>query len=47
MVKKFNDDTTALCKNFKVCIEYNDITEIGTSRPTYIHIQVGDVCMHA
>jgi hypothetical protein len=39
MVKNFNDNT-ALCKNFKVCTEYNDITEIDISRPTYTHIHV-------
>jgi hypothetical protein len=38
---------SAWCWNFEVCIEFNDITEIGTSRPTYTHIHVGDVCMHA
>jgi hypothetical protein len=45
MVNNFNDVTTALCKNFKACTEY--ITKIGTTWPTYTHIQVGDVRMHA
>ena len=47
MVTNYTDDTIAFCKNFKACTEHNDITVIGTSKPTYTHIQVGDVRMHA